>query len=605
MLTAKRTACLLSAALGLTLLPPAVSHAQSVRVVVRPFSGKGRVALRKAVVDVFSDRSSIRLVPNADAEKAARELGVRLHRKRGKIGAAGELELSAWIEGAIEGAKRNWQITVRVYNGLDGDKLDEATFQAKSLNGLSNILSQTLWNRLGASVELSSPPLRKLRRAPPPAPAPVATPAPAPPRKRARAAADDLSARPAIGFGTRTVVLPFRGPSNSVVHQSVVSALFSQPSVVLVPSKAVAAAAKSARADLASASGRGTVAQKLRVATFIAGEVEKDGKDYQARIRVLNASDGDQLDDAKFAAAGLDKVARQVQGRLWAELGDAIRLGRAPGAAPAGAHAAAGEHGGGDHGGDHGGGHHGIGVIDTLPAHATRDAGESPLEVVGGERKGIRAEGYWFPLRHLGSSFLGNLGADVRLRVHISTDQFSGPIGYQLGVRYRLPLGKHEIAAVAGLLYEPTEKTEDLPGVTNPEDMFPRQIGSYSYLRYGAEARFLVVGQLTLGLRGHLLTATTAQENVDPGHWAPNGGFDGEFYLAHPLGSRIELRFGVGLQHIDYGRVLLPGQDPDSATAADTEFATILAAMWSLDGIAGTAREGQSSGAGSHGGGHH
>ncbi len=129
----------LSAALTL-LLAVGEASAQT-RVVVENFHGPQSGRVRGYVVQALSNEGSIEIVPRAEVEAAAAELGLRANRLREDDypQIAQQLNVTAFVKGRVSRRRRRWSAVVTVINGADGATLGRERWGGRTVSSLGAI----------------------------------------------------------------------------------------------------------------------------------------------------------------------------------------------------------------------------------------------------------------------------------------------------------------------------------------------------------------------------------------------------------------------------------------------------------------------------------
>lgn len=140
------------------------------RVVVLSFTGPHAEQIRAHAVGALSKQSEVEIVPEREVESAAERIGASLSSAEGYQRVAGELTLSAFIEGSVDGGKNMTKATISVRNGATGEVLHEETWSRKTRAQLKAIRGN-FWEAMGPHIAASSPPAKQET-----APVPVAAP---------------------------------------------------------------------------------------------------------------------------------------------------------------------------------------------------------------------------------------------------------------------------------------------------------------------------------------------------------------------------------------------------------------------------------------------
>ena len=390
---------------------------------------------------------------------------------------------------------------------------------------------------------------------------------------------------------TRVVVGEITGQGGSGVRAAVVRALQAQDEVALVNSSAVSQV-ESRMGIQAKGGARVDISRELGVAAWIEGEVGKSRRGFDVTLVVINGATGETMTVMSYEAKKSRALASLAQESVWTDLGALIMSAQAPAPAyrpaPAPARqqplqpvqAAASEE---------------EAEAEEEEAEAEEESepedepsqgddgeGPSPLDVgigmVGLSRSleynddltglttyhldlgpAIALQARWYPGAHFADGVAANIGLDLRGRLMFAVDSALDAMGLGeasyptssralgIGVRGRLPIDDHELAAVIGYAaqnfeVEPT-KTErgeldsGIPGA------------SYSLLRLGVEAR-LAFGKVHVGAAAAFLPVLGSGELED---WFPHSsalGLEGELSVGYALSPAFELAASFGMQRI-------------------------------------------------------
>jgi hypothetical protein len=155
------------------------SAAAQTRVVVRPFEGQMSMRVRDAVAGSL-EQAGHDVVSNKEADRAADAAGADLSEPAGRFAVAGELGITAYVEGSVSKRGPNFIVQLTVYDGASGEPLGEGELRAKKA-----ALVRTV--RKDAAEKLAD----ALSRAK--APEPVPSPAEAPLAEEAEASAPEAA----------------------------------------------------------------------------------------------------------------------------------------------------------------------------------------------------------------------------------------------------------------------------------------------------------------------------------------------------------------------------------------------------------------------------
>jgi hypothetical protein len=160
----------------------------------------------------------------------------------------------------------------------------------------------------------------------------------------------------------------------------------------------------------------------------------------------------------------------------------------------------------------------------------------------------------WYPAAHFSSGAAANIGLDLRGQIAFGLDSevkdnasFPTSAGsFGIGVRGRVPLGSHELAAVVGY----GRRTYSIGQVESDDGtgMHPYVPSTaYSFMRLGVEARFALTERFGVGLSlAYLPTFSTGTEE-----WFANAtasGIEGEVKVGYSLSKSLEVNAAFALQ---------------------------------------------------------
>jgi hypothetical protein len=163
---------------------------------------------------------------------------------------------------------------------------------------------------------------------------------------------------------------------------------------------------------------------------------------------------------------------------------------------------------------------------------------------------------HWYPAAHFESGPAALIGLDLRGQTAFALDSAFGgnkfstsAHAFGLGVRARLPLGEHELAAVVGYgqqsfaIDDAASKTGKLdPGVPST---------AYSFARLGVEARVVFGDFAFAAAAAYLPTFSTGEvERMFP--HASAAGVEGDVSLSHQLSQNFELIATLGMQRFAF-----------------------------------------------------
>ena len=138
---------------------------------------------------------------------------------------------------------------------------------------------------------------------------------------------------------SRIAVQDFRGRHADDVRDEVARVLALQKDVTVVPAREVGAQARALGADLHTPAGRLTVARALQISAWFTGTVKKRHHKLKASIDVLDAAAGARVGRVTVTERSMSKLMQTLRDELWERSGDAVALASAPlpeGRAPSG-----------------------------------------------------------------------------------------------------------------------------------------------------------------------------------------------------------------------------------------------------------------------------
>jgi hypothetical protein len=213
------------------------------------------------------------------------------------------------------------------------------------------------------------------------------------------------------------------------------------------------------------------------------------------------------------------------------------------------------------------------------PALEQGDARPSPFDIAVGlagftrnfeykdDLSGLRSYGldmgpslglklHWYPAAHCESGPAAQIGLDLRGQTAFALDSAFGGSkfptsahAFGLGVRGRLPLGEHELAAVIGYAHQ-TFAIDDASSKTGKLDPGVPS-AAYSFARLGLEAR-LAFGEFAVAASvAYLPTFSTGEvERMFPN--ASAAGMEGDVSVSHALSQSFELMATIGVQRFAF-----------------------------------------------------
>jgi hypothetical protein len=381
---------------------------------------------------------------------------------------------------------------------------------------------------------------------------------------------------------SRVAVRPFTGTGSSKAREAVVSSLSDQKSIELLKDSDVQGTAARLGSDLNTDPGRVAVARKLSISAFIAGDVRKRGKNMEVEIRVYEGRSGGLLDKTTVRAPAA-KLAREVRDQFVRELGLAVAHAEAPEAehepvaAPAPeprrqtqqpqqeadaepipaaaqepeAEAEAEAEPEPDDANKLPALELDATVLELSRAYRYTDA---PVKLAEPSTIGpaVRLAARWYPGAHFTTGVAANFGIDaygqfmfpVNTEAKGTSNTFkSSGSAFGIGARFRVPLGEHQLAFVAGYGQHKLSFDNDGRVAATVPDV------AYGFIRVGADARLMLSDAFVLKLAAAYLLLQSYGELEDP-KWFPHvsgGGFEAALGLAYVLMPALELNAGLGL----------------------------------------------------------
>jgi hypothetical protein len=163
---------------------------------------------------------------------------------------------------------------------------------------------------------------------------------------------------------------------------------------------------------------------------------------------------------------------------------------------------------------------------------------------------------HWYPGAHFDSGAASLFGLDLRGQTAFAIDSAFGADKYPtssnalgIGVRARLPIEGHELAAVIGYGHQSFAIDDALSGRRKLDPGVPST--SYSFARLGAELRFVFGDYAASAAAAYLPTFSTGEVGRLFPH-ASAAGMETEISLSRALSSAFELSFTLGLQRFAY-----------------------------------------------------
>lgn len=381
---------------------------------------------------------------------------------------------------------------------------------------------------------------------------------------------------------TRVRVGEIKGKGGAVVRDGVVRALSARSEIAFVSNREVEGAS-------ANAYDRRGLSAELKIAAFVEGNVERSGRNVAVNVMVIDGQSGETLGVVSYEAKNPKVLANRVRAELWNDTGDLFQKAHAAQRAP-----------------------EPVAVREPLrepePAPRARPertrapddenenedaraSAEEPQQAADGERPspfdvGLAMAGFsrsfqyhddlsglssyalglaptvmlklhWYPAAHFDDGALANLGLEVRgqlaFALDSSLDGASLPTSSHAlgaGLRWRLPVGQHELGAIAGIASQTfaIDSAKSKAGTINPG--VPKV--AYTYARLGVDARFALGEQFAVGVAlAYLPTFSLGQVE----QWFPHAsarGLEAELSVTHALSRAFELNATFGLQRFAF-----------------------------------------------------
>lgn len=133
---------------------------QSVRVIVERFRGTRAGPARNLLISNLSE-AGYTVIPDSEVEAARRRL--QLPTRMGTddyVALARELNVAAILDGRVARARRSWNLTVRVRNGVDGSILGSAAWGGRSTSAIDGV-GRNGAERLGEHLQAAQAPVNQ------------------------------------------------------------------------------------------------------------------------------------------------------------------------------------------------------------------------------------------------------------------------------------------------------------------------------------------------------------------------------------------------------------------------------------------------------------
>ncbi len=378
----------------------------------------------------------------------------------------------------------------------------------------------------------------------------------------------------------RVVVGEFRGRGAGQARGALVASLSSAGSVELVPRAELEATG----ADLTSAAGLVEAASRLRVSAYLTGMVSRRGSGWTARITVRSGADGAVVEEVELRGRNLRSLQGVLRRRGWSRLSSAVESTQAPervavvdpgadrspepddtvvdGTGVGDADEAATD---------------GVLRDEALPnaldmailAHpfSRRLVYNDDLygllrEYSLGLGPAFRLAARWYPGAHFTAGWGAYLGVDIlwERAFAIDSKRADGEVfptrsqAWYLGLRGRIPLGRHEVSV--GLGYGRHTFVIDSAGPSQPGRLNIPQVPGVDYRSVATqvEMRLAPVAGLRITLSGAYLFLLDLG-GIGSDRWFPRakaGGIEAAVTLGWETSSGIELRLGWDVRRYFY-----------------------------------------------------
>jgi len=123
------------------------------RVAVLPFEGPGAADVRKSAVKELEQNADVDVIDEKKTKGFGRPEGAGAY-----VNVARKVDASAVLRGEISKKGNKYKLTIIVYNGADGQILDQVEFEGTKVAGLKKSLEETLATRMADSVSSARTP---------------------------------------------------------------------------------------------------------------------------------------------------------------------------------------------------------------------------------------------------------------------------------------------------------------------------------------------------------------------------------------------------------------------------------------------------------------
>ena len=369
----------------------------------------------------------------------------------------------------------------------------------------------------------------------------------------------------------RVVVRTFEGPRAKAVRGWI---------VVLLRDSDAEVVEDPGLGKLTTAAGYAKAARKVKASAFITGEV-KQGKVWSLEIGVRDGRSGSELEKLSFKGANFNGLKAEVENTFWVRAADLVYRARAPDSAvlpekpeakkqtraePEDSEIAAEDTEGAGEGGH-------AEEPEAARGAAVAQRRPSPLGLLVGFRgysrrftfhddmfdvmrryslgaaPAVFLDAAWYPLAHSQGGILAHLGVMAGYEHGFATRTNDGAGGdletrmmaFFAGLKMRLPLGAHELAA--SFSYGQHSFTID------GDEQRPFPDVKYSYLRPALDATFRVDRVSFGGHLGHRFLLSSGALESDT--WFPRltgAGLDLGLFVGQVLWKTLEVRAGADLR---------------------------------------------------------
>ncbi len=534
---------------GLTLLLTPSVIAQT-RVVVAELDGDKDERMRRAVVRGLKEQSSIRVIALQHTRSVGETLGATLADAKGVRTLSSALGLGAVVDGSVAEAGGVVTVTLRLRSAKDGEVSETHKFRDSDRATLADKVSGSVWKALGSGLKAAPAPKKTDRK--------------------------------------RVVVLPFTGNQAGTVRGFASTALNKRKGVTIIADKqlqSVDIPTEPKAEDLVAA------AAALDAALFVSGKVSAAKGRSTLELIAYNGADGQELSEVSVSGKGLAGLRGSINKELVTKLASAVDRSASPEppeetlsaetdseATDSEEEAATEEE-----------------EDEDVDAPRDPSARPSPLEVLAGVRAFSRNYRYsddlfrslrsyklgaapaafigvrWYPVAHFSggaASHVGLVGGyergfALKSQVEGGEELTTKMQQWYAGLRYRIPLGRHEVGA-EGSYGRHTFQIEDDPAAPLVPDV------DYGFMRLGLDARVRVDRVLLgahFGYRYLLGTGELGSDAWFPG--ASGGAVDAGLFAGYEFVTGIALVAGFDFRRYFFSLNPEPGDTFVAGGAVD------------------------------------